>query len=88
MIKHVIAAIKSAATNLFTGRKPLQDALINGESGSSNNCCDNSIVPPPITAANSMTRLIAGYQVSDMIKFDRVATSATPVLAYSRPITP
>lgn len=28
-----------------------------------------------------MTRLIAGYQVSDMIKFDRVATSATPVLA-------
>ena len=56
-------------------------ATVNCESGSSNNCCDNSIVPPPITAANSMTRLIAGYQVSDMIKFDRVATSATPVLA-------
>ena len=56
-------------------------ATVNCESGNSNNCCDNSIVPPTITAANSMTRLIAGYQVSDMIKFDRVATSATPVLA-------
>ncbi|MBU5337000.1 hypothetical protein [Intestinibacter bartlettii] len=56
-------------------------ATVNCNSGSSNNCCDNSIVAPPITAANSMTRLIAGYQVSDMIKFDRVATSATPVLA-------
>lgn len=56
-------------------------ATVNCESGSPNNCCDNSIVPPPVTAANSMTRLIAGYQVSDMIKFDRVATSATPVLA-------
>ena len=55
-------------------------ATVNCESGNSNKCCDNSIVPPTITAANSMTRLIAGYQVSDMIKFDRVATSASPVL--------
>ena len=56
-------------------------ATVNCESGNSNSCCDNSIVAPTITAANSMTRLIAGYQVSDMIKFDRVATSASPVLA-------
>ena len=56
-------------------------ATVNCDSNSSNKCCENSIVPPPITAANSMTRLVAGYQVSDMIKFDRVATSAAPVLA-------
>ena len=43
-------------------------------------CCIG-LQAQPITSANCMPYIIRTYKVSDAIKFDRVATSATPVLA-------
>lgn len=51
------------------------------ESCSGDTKCCNLIQPQPITPANSMPYLIQAYKVSDAIKFDRVATAETAVLA-------
>lgn len=65
------------------GEEATYSSCSNISSCAGNTQCCAGIVSQPITPANSMPQIIQAYKVSDAIKFDRVATSTTAVLATS-----